>query len=83
MDAFSKKPPAAPEFRADEIVRPSRAEAEAAVRTLIAWAGDNPGREGLLDTPRRVLDAYRRVLRRIRSEARRGSRPHLRGCRLL
>ena len=30
----------------------------AAVRTLIAWAGDNPDREGLLDTPRRVVDAY-------------------------
>ncbi|WP_196258719.1 GTP cyclohydrolase I FolE [Pelagibacterium limicola] len=39
--------------------RPSREEAEAAVRTLIAWAGDDPTREGLLDTPRRVVDAYR------------------------
>jgi GTP cyclohydrolase I len=29
-----------------------------AVRTLLAWAGDNPAREGLLDTPRRVVDAY-------------------------
>ena len=38
--------------------RPSRAEAEAAVRTLIAWAGDDPTREGLLDTPRRVAKAY-------------------------
>jgi GTP cyclohydrolase I len=38
--------------------RPSRAEAEEAVRTLLAWAGDNPRREGLLDTPRRVVDAY-------------------------
>ena len=38
--------------------RPSRAEAEAAVRTLIAWAGDDPDREGLLDTPRRVVAAY-------------------------
>ncbi len=38
---------------------PSREEAEAAVRTLILWAGDNPTREGLLDTPRRVVDAYR------------------------
>jgi GTP cyclohydrolase I len=40
-------------------VRPSQEEAEAAVRTLIAWAGDNPNREGLLDTPRRVTKAYR------------------------
>ncbi len=38
--------------------RPSREEAEAAVRTLIAWAGDDPTREGLLDTPRRVTKAY-------------------------
>ena len=40
------------------IRRPSREEAEAAVRTLIAWAGDDPGREGLLDTPRRVTKAF-------------------------
>jgi GTP cyclohydrolase I len=38
--------------------RPSRTEAEAAVRTLIAWAGDNPNREGLIDTPKRVVKAY-------------------------
>ena len=40
------------------ISRPSRDEAEAAVRVLLAWAGDDPGREGLLDTPRRVVKAY-------------------------
>jgi GTP cyclohydrolase I len=59
MDAFSKKtvePLRA--FRAEEIVRPSREEAEAAVRTLIAWAGDDPRRDGLIDTPKRVVDAY-------------------------
>ena len=39
-------------------VRPSRAEAEAAVRTLIRWAGDSPLREGLHDTPARVVRAY-------------------------
>jgi GTP cyclohydrolase I len=38
--------------------RPSRAEAERAVRTLIRWAGDDPDREGLLDTPARVVRAY-------------------------
>jgi len=38
--------------------KPSREEALAAVRTLIAYAGDNPNREGLLDTPKRVIDAY-------------------------
>jgi GTP cyclohydrolase I len=36
-----------------------RAEAEAAIRTLLRWAGEDPGREGLIDTPRRVVDAYR------------------------
>jgi GTP cyclohydrolase I len=36
----------------------SRAEAEDAVRTLLRWAGDDPSREGLLDTPKRVVDAY-------------------------
>ncbi len=40
------------------IARPTREEAEAAVRTLIAWAGDNPTREGLLDTPKRVTKAF-------------------------
>ena len=37
----------------------SRAEAEEAVRTLLAWAGDDPAREGLLDTPKRVVNAYK------------------------
>jgi GTP cyclohydrolase I len=38
--------------------RPSREEAEAAVRTLIAYTGDDPNREGVLGTPKRVIDAY-------------------------
>ncbi len=38
--------------------RPSRAEAEAAVHTLLRWVGENPNREGLLDTPSRVVKAY-------------------------
>jgi GTP cyclohydrolase I len=38
--------------------RPSRAEAESAIRTLLRWAGDDPDREGLLDTPARVARAY-------------------------
>ena len=38
--------------------KPSRKEAEEAVKTLIKWAGDNPEREGLLDTPKRVVKAY-------------------------
>ena len=39
-------------------VRPTRAEAEAAVRTLISWTGDDPDREGLIETPARVVRAY-------------------------
>ncbi|MEC7243052.1 MAG: GTP cyclohydrolase I, partial [Pseudomonadota bacterium] len=39
-------------------MRPSRAEAEAAVETLLRWAGDDPAREGLIDTPARVARAY-------------------------
>ncbi|WP_353185784.1 GTP cyclohydrolase I FolE [Bosea sp. (in: a-proteobacteria)] len=39
--------------------RPSQEEAEAAVRTLILWAGDDPAREGLAETPRRVAKAYK------------------------
>ena len=38
--------------------RPTREEAEAAVRTLLEWAGDDPTREGLIDTPSRVVRSY-------------------------
>ena len=41
--------------------RPSPAEVEAAVRTLLRWTGDNPEREGLLDTPKRVTNAFREM----------------------
>jgi len=44
--------------KASAIERPSRTEAEAAVRTLLLWAGDDPDREGLVDTPARVARAY-------------------------
>lgn len=50
----SMKPAAAPLLSA----RPSRDQAMEAVRTLIAWTGDDPFREGLLDTPGRVVDAF-------------------------
>ena len=40
---------------------PTQADAEAAVRTLIEWAGDDPDREGLLETPARVAKAYREL----------------------
>jgi GTP cyclohydrolase I len=38
--------------------KPTREEAEAAVRTMLAWTGDNPDREGLIETPKRVVRAY-------------------------
>jgi GTP cyclohydrolase I len=60
MDAIVKKiPTARPHLGAGpSLQRPERAEAEEAVRTLIAWAGDDPNREGLQDTPGRVVNAY-------------------------
>jgi len=42
----------------EAVKRPTREEAMAAVRTLIAWAGDDPRREGVIDTPKRVVDAF-------------------------
>ena len=39
--------------------KPSRKQAEEAVKTLIEWAGDNPEREGLLETPKRVVNSYK------------------------
>ena len=64
MDAIIKSFPKAP--LSDHVraapepagPRPSRADAEAAVRTLIAYAGDDPDREGLIETPERVVGAY-------------------------
>ena len=53
MDAIIKKIPLKP------VKRPSQEEAEAAVRVLLAWAGDDPDREGVLDTPKRVAKAFR------------------------
>ena len=48
-------------LNARAVGRPTQDEAEAAVRTLIAWAGDNPDREGLLDTPARVARSYKEL----------------------
>jgi len=50
--------PVKPVLVTDNDQRPSREEALKAVRTLLAWAGDNPDRPGLIDTPKRVVDAY-------------------------
>jgi GTP cyclohydrolase I len=49
--------------------RPSREEAEAAVRTLLEWAGDDPNREGLLGTPGRVVRAYEEFFRGYDTDA--------------
>ncbi len=51
------------------VPRPSRNEAEAAVRTLLAYIGDNPAREGLLDTPRRVISAFEELYGGYRESA--------------
>lgn len=56
-EIVTRRAPASAKRRAP-LRRPSRAEAESAVRTLIGWAGDDPDREGLRDTPRRVADAF-------------------------
>ncbi|MGE5146822.1 MAG: GTP cyclohydrolase I FolE [Candidatus Eiseniibacteriota bacterium] len=65
----SPKAHAAPDAAPDSARKPSRAEAEDAVRTLIRWAGDDPKREGLRDTPRRVVDAYEEFFAGYRIDA--------------
>jgi GTP cyclohydrolase IA len=45
----------------NNVHRPTQEEAEAAVRTLLLWAGDNPDREGLIDTPQRVAKSYKEL----------------------
>ena len=57
MDAIIKNFPRG----AAEQGRPSQQEAEDAVRVLLRWAGDDPSREGLLDTPARVAKSYREL----------------------
>ena len=72
MDAVVKPlsaRPAMPIADKSTLKRPTREEAEAAVRTLIRWAGDNPEREGLLDTPRRVVKAYDELFKGYREDA--------------
>jgi GTP cyclohydrolase I len=69
MDAVVKplhsvKPAPAP------VTRPSREEAEEAVRVLLRWAGDDPTREGLIDTPKRVTKAYGELFGGYREDAR-------------
>jgi GTP cyclohydrolase IA len=54
----SPRPVGASETGISDSDRPSRDQAEAAVRTLLLWAGENPDREGLVDTPARVVRSY-------------------------
>jgi GTP cyclohydrolase I len=70
MDAIVKKiATARAQERRGEDGRPTREQAEDAVRTLIAWAGDDPTREGLLDTPKRVVNAYREFFKGYHEDA--------------
>ena len=70
MDAVVKTLPARNTKPALEpVVRPSREEAEAAVRVLLRWAGENPAREGLIDTPKRVVKAYEELFDGYRDNA--------------
>ena len=54
----------------EPVARPTRAEAEAAVETLIRWIGEDPSREGLRDTPARVVKAYEEMFGGYRGDAR-------------
>ena len=67
MESVVKKFPEAADERADD--RPSRAEAEAAVKTLLRWIGEDPSREGLLETPARVVKAYEELFGGYQLEA--------------
>ena len=69
MDATTKQRKSLPSDSRTDMIRPSREEAEAAVKTLIAYAGDDPAREGLLDTPRRVVSAYEELFGGYRDSA--------------
>lgn len=60
---LTDSPHAAPH---SSVPRPSREEAEAAVRTLIAYIGDDPNREGVRDTPKRVVGAFEELYRGYR-----------------
>ena len=65
MDARVKNGSAAADIdiaaKMRNVIRPSREEAEAAVLTLLRWTGDDPQREGLLDTPARMVKAYQEM----------------------
>ena len=51
-----------------KVCRPAREQAEAAVRTLIAYVGDDPTREAVLETPKRIVEAYDELYRGYRED---------------
>jgi GTP cyclohydrolase IA len=61
MDEIVKRPGRAAVAPRPLVVQPSREEAMDAVRTLLRWAGDDPDREGLRETPKRVVKAYEEI----------------------
>ncbi len=63
---FDRQLPATP---TPSPIRPSREEAEAAVRTLLLWTGDDPAREGLRETPARVVKAYEELFSGYKHDA--------------
>ncbi len=72
MDAVVKSLVERPQPQRDisaQEARPTRKEAEAAVRVLLRWAGDDPRREGLIDTPTRVVKAYEELFSGYREDA--------------
>lgn len=58
-----------PQPDASPLQRPTREEAEAAVRVLLRWTGDDPSREGLRETPKRVVKAYEEMFSGYREDA--------------
>lgn len=62
-DVVKSLPPLPTDENGQDSQKPSRAEAEAAVRTLLRWAGDDPRREGLRETPARVTKAFEEFFR--------------------
>jgi GTP cyclohydrolase I len=66
---IARKPEFDKDLKPSKLERPTREEAEAAVRVLLRWAGDDPDREGLRETPRRVVKAYEEFFQGYNEEA--------------
>ena len=68
IPGFFRRRQAEPAETPASAVRPSREEVEAAVRVLIAWTGDNPDRDGVKDTPARVVSAFEELYEGYRQD---------------